>query len=155
MLSRSDAEDFLYREAAFLDEWQLSEWLSLWADDGRYLVPMTADGSRTSLHLIADDLADLRSRVHQLQAGTAWTEVPRSHTCHMVTNVRVIECTATSAIVRSVFTVHRSRGDRQDLFAGSYEHELCGLGASMRIRRKVVRLAHGDLIAQAKVSILL
>ena len=31
--SRADYEDFLYREAALLDEWRLEEWLSLFTPD--------------------------------------------------------------------------------------------------------------------------
>ncbi len=35
-LTRQDAEDFLYREAALLDEGRLDEWLALFTDDARY-----------------------------------------------------------------------------------------------------------------------
>ena len=42
-LSRSDAEDFLIREAALLDSWKLMEWADLFTEDGEYLVPATDD----------------------------------------------------------------------------------------------------------------
>ena len=32
-ITRSAVEDFLYQEAALLDEWRLDEWLSLLTDD--------------------------------------------------------------------------------------------------------------------------
>ena len=155
MIARADVEDFLYAEAALLDAWKLEEWLALWTADGQYLVPAPLGGDpATTLNLIADDMPSLRARVHQLVTGTAWTEVPRSRTVHMITNVRVVESTE-QILVRSVFSVHRSRGDRQDLFAGTYEHTLVPKGGSLRIRRKCCTLAHDQLHAQAKLSILL
>src|SRR6202011_4365383 len=39
--SRQEVEDFLYREAALLDEWRLEEWLEMLTDDAIYQVPST------------------------------------------------------------------------------------------------------------------
>jgi p-cumate 2,3-dioxygenase beta subunit len=33
VVTRAEVEDFLYREAALLDEWQLDEWQSLLTED--------------------------------------------------------------------------------------------------------------------------
>ena len=157
MLTRSDVEDFLYAEAALLDEWRLDEWLALWTEDASYFVPATdrVAPPERSLALIADDLAGLRARVHQLVHGTAWTEVPRSRTSHLVSNVRLTSCTDEVVIARSAFAVHRSRGERQDLFTGHYEHELVVASGAPKIRRKHVFLAHDTLAKQGKISILL
>ena len=35
----AEIERFFVDEAALLDEWRLEEWLTLFAEDGRYLVP--------------------------------------------------------------------------------------------------------------------
>lgn len=40
-LTRSEVEDFLYHEAALLDDWQLDDWLALYTADARYEVPAT------------------------------------------------------------------------------------------------------------------
>ena len=40
-VSRAEVEDFLYAEAALLDEWRLDEWLALFTEDGTYHVPST------------------------------------------------------------------------------------------------------------------
>ncbi len=157
MLTRGEVEDFLYREAALLDDWRLDDWLALWAPDGRYVVPAPdAPGGdpRTSLPLVGDDLAHLRARVHQLMTGTAWAEAPRSRTVHLISNVQIVRQDAAILVARSAFTVHRARGERQDLYAGRYEHELV-VGEPPRIRLKRVTLAHDHLHAQARLSILL
>ena len=42
-MSRSEAEDFLYREARLLDEWRLDDWLALFTRDGSQIVIAGAD----------------------------------------------------------------------------------------------------------------
>ena len=39
LVTRAEIEDFLYREAALLDEWRLDEWQELLTDDACYYVP--------------------------------------------------------------------------------------------------------------------
>ena len=38
-VTRAEVEDFLYHEAALLDDWRLDEWLGLLTDDAAYYVP--------------------------------------------------------------------------------------------------------------------
>lgn len=157
-LIRADVEDFLFAEAALLDDWRLDDWLALWTDDGHYIVPSTdtPDGDpRTTLSLVADDLALLRSRVHQLVTGATWAEVPRSRVQHMIANVRILEQDARGVRVTSNFVVHRFREGRADAFVGTYRHELVRLGDAIRIREKRATLAHASLHAHGSVSILL
>ncbi|MEE8303440.1 MAG: aromatic-ring-hydroxylating dioxygenase subunit beta, partial [Candidatus Tectomicrobia bacterium] len=54
-ITRAQIEDFLYHEAALLDEWRLDEWMALLTDDIVYEVPSTdiPDGDpETTLFLI-------------------------------------------------------------------------------------------------------
>jgi p-cumate 2,3-dioxygenase beta subunit len=39
LVTRAQVEDFLYHEAALLDEWRLDAWQELLADDACYYVP--------------------------------------------------------------------------------------------------------------------
>ena len=39
VVTRAEVEDFLYHEAALLDEWKLKEWEALLTDDAAYYVP--------------------------------------------------------------------------------------------------------------------
>src|SRR5262249_57529693 len=41
LLLEREVEDFLVREAALLDEWRLDDWLDLFTDDARDMVPAT------------------------------------------------------------------------------------------------------------------
>jgi Ring hydroxylating beta subunit len=51
LLLRLAVEHFLFEEAAHLDNWRLDDWLALFTEDGRYVVPTTdlpnGDGSET------------------------------------------------------------------------------------------------------------
>ena len=43
LLRRLEVEDFLYREAALLDDWKLKEWLDLFSPRARYEVAPTGE----------------------------------------------------------------------------------------------------------------
>src|SRR5439155_25886981 len=89
---RGGIEEFLYEEAALLDEWRLAEWRALFTENASYLVPSTdvpdANPDDT-LFLIDDDAARLRARVEQLLGKSTWSENPRSRTRRLLANVRI------------------------------------------------------------------
>src|SRR5205085_10219935 len=89
---RLAVEEFLYQEAALLDEWRLDEWLALFTADARYVVPTTdlpeGDPQR-DLVLIDDNLTRLQGRVERLKSRHAHREYPWSRTRRLVSNVRV------------------------------------------------------------------
>src|SRR4051794_26732805 len=92
MLRRLQVEDFLYAEAAILDEWRLSEWLDLFTDDAMYVVPATdlPDGDPwQTLTVLTDDMARLRGRVTRLMSRHAYREFPYARTRRLITNVRI------------------------------------------------------------------
>ncbi len=48
VVTRAEVEDFLYREAALLDDWKLGEWEALLTDDAAYYVPPNCSSSPTT-----------------------------------------------------------------------------------------------------------
>ena len=108
---REVVEDFLYHEAALLDEWRLDEWLALFAADGRYLVPTTdlPDGDpRKDLVFIDDDMVRLRARVERLKSRHGHREYPSSRTRRFISNIRIKEEDG-GIVVNSSFLVYRFR----------------------------------------------
>ena len=101
MITRAEAEDFLYREAALLDAWKLDEWLGLLTEDARYRVPSNdapdADPANT-LFLIADDIQRIRGRVARLKDPNAHAEFPHSRTRRIITNVRIVDGSSPSPL---------------------------------------------------------
>ena len=155
---RDQLEDFLYEEAALLDDWHLAGWLELFSEDAHYLVPSPdqpdADPDDT-LFLIADDRIRLESRVEQLLGKTAWAENPRSRTRRMLSNVRIREDDGQRVRVTSNFVVHRMRGEFHDTYVGHYEHTLVRHGDSFRIQERRAILDLESLRDVGKVSFIL
>lgn len=158
MLTRAEAEDFLYQEAAILDEWRLRDWLALFTDDAQYWVPSTdrPDGTPdTTLFLIADDITRLRARIARLESPHAHAEYPRSRTRRMISNVRVIKDDGAEILLWSNFVVYRFRGEIADHYVGHYEHTLHRNGAEMKISLRKAILDFEALRPTGKVSIIL
>lgn len=156
---RDEVEDFLYREAELLDEWRLEEWLTLFTDDARYLVPSTdlkADASPdNNLFYIADDRFRLGERVARLMKRTAHSEYPRSKTRHLVSNVRIRARSADGIEVGAAAVTYRTKDGVTDTYIGSNRYQLVVNGSGLKIREKRCHLDLDGLRPHGRVSILL
>jgi p-cumate 2,3-dioxygenase beta subunit len=158
-VSRQDVEEFLYREAALLDGWQLQEWLALFTSDASYHVPVVGTPAQVTpdntLFYIADDAPRLRERVLRLEKKGAHVEWPRSRTRHMVTNVLIDAREGEELLASAAFAVHRFRNGQADIYVGSYRYRLLSQEGSLRIREKRCMLDMDALRPHGRVSILL
>lgn len=154
-----EVEDFLFLEAELLDAWRLDDWLALFTEDCRYLVPpgdLPAEASpENTLFYIADNHTLLRERVRRLGKRTAHAEHPHSKTRHFVSNVRVLSAEESEVRVRCAFITHRSRAGVIDSFIGTTEYRLAREEGKLRIREKRCRLDCDNLYEQGRISILL
>ena len=77
-LAPDDICAFLINEARYLDERRWEDWLSLFADDGWYWVPIEEGQTdpRTTVSLMYDDRQLLETRVRRLKA--CWARHPRA-----------------------------------------------------------------------------
>lgn len=159
MLTRAMYEDFLYNEAALLDEWKLDEWFALFAPGATYDVPTAgaADdvSSAEALFYIADDYDRLGYRIARLKSPAAHSEWPRSDTARIIGNVRVLGTSDGITQVRCTFACYRSRNNITDLFVGHCLYGLVGGPNDIRILSKRVMLDVNSLRPQGRVSILL
>lgn len=147
LLAEREVEDFIVREAALLDEWRLDEWLTLFTEDARYLVPSTdtpAGDPRTTLAIVNDDMARLRGRVERLKSRHAHREFPWSRTRRFITNVRIREAGGEEIQVNASFLVYRIRGGQVDPLIGAYHYTLRRIDGALKI---AVRKAILDLEA--------
>ena len=111
-VTRAEVEDFLYAEAAMLDDWQLDEWLMLLTDDATYHVPSNdrpESNPRNALFTIADDINRIRARVKRLKDVNAHAESPRSRTRRMIHNVRILHAADGKVHAAANFVVYRFR----------------------------------------------
>jgi p-cumate 2,3-dioxygenase beta subunit len=87
VVTRAEVEDFLYHEAALLDEWKLKEWEALLSDDATYYVPPNdhLEGDhRSTLFLVADDRERIRQRIIRINDPNCHAEYPKSRTRRMI-----------------------------------------------------------------------
>ncbi|WP_439814345.1 aromatic-ring-hydroxylating dioxygenase subunit beta [Zavarzinia sp. CC-PAN008] len=158
ILTRSAVEDFLYDEAALLDEWRLDEWLDLFVEGATYEVPAAgarddADPAQT-LFYIADDYDRLRHRVDRLKKTTAHAEYPRSDTLHMVSNVRILGQEGDDVTVGAAFATYRSKADMTDVYCGHHRYRLRQVDGRLRIAAKRSLLDMSSLRPQGRISII-
>lgn len=142
---------FLYHEAQLLEEARFEEWLALFADDARYVMPVRqtvqpraggpARPGRMRFALYDDDKASLTLRVRRLATGKAHAEVPYSVTQRLITNVVVEPGEDGTLIAHSRFLVYQEhRGRHGTTFVGK--------------RRDLLRCADGDFaIAERHIEL--
>lgn len=151
-------EDFLFHEAAMLDDWRLEEWLELFTMDCVYELPAT-DAPRsdpaTTWSLIHDRRTMLEQRVIRLKKPEAHAEFPHSQTRHMVGNVRVLDTTDDIITVTANFIVTRAKRGKFDQYVGHYQYQLIATDDAFKIKRKRIVLDHDRLDPQGKISFIL
>ncbi len=156
--ARADVEDFLYAEAALLDEWRLAEWFDLFAEGAVYQAPTAGapedDDPNRSLFYIADDYVRLRERIERLKKKEAHAEYPRSRVRHMISNVRVLSSGDDGAKVTCNFVAYRSKNGKVDTFFGHSLYTLDCSRQAWKITSKRVVLDM-DMLYPGKISIVL
>ena len=155
---RQEVEDFLYEEAALLDEWRLDEWLTLFTEDARYVVPTTdlPEGDpRQDVVFIDDDIVRLRARVVRLNSRHAHREYPWSRTRRFITNVRITGVDGDDIHVTGSGLVYRIRQKQADPYVCRYLYTLTRVDGGLKIRHRRAELDQEALQAHGAVSIIL
>lgn len=158
-VTRAEVEDFLFHEAALLDEWKLNEWQELLTDDATYLVPPNdvLDGDyKSSLFIIADDRERIRQRIIRVLDPNCHAEHPKSRTQRIVGNVRLMGQAGDEVEVAANYICYRYRRyERVGQYVGNYRYKLVRKGESFLIREKRVFIQANELGQLGSVSILL
>ena len=154
---QQQVEQFLYKEAALLDDWKLNEWLELFTEDARYVVPTTdlpeADPNR-DLVFINDDIARLRARVTRLLSQHSHREHPLSRTRRFISNVRLAERQNSELTVFANILVYRFRSGDGAPYVGSIKYVLRMDGQDLKIASRRATLDLEDLAWHGAVSII-
>jgi 3-phenylpropionate/cinnamic acid dioxygenase small subunit len=167
-----EVEQFLYREARFLDDRQFHDWLALFTDDVRYWMAGRTNRYPKSSKAISildpdryveddltreDELAildetkeTLVGRVARLETGMAWAEDPPSRTRHIITNIEIEPGEVESEIrVYSNYIVYRSRAEtEQDFYVGARRDLLRRVEGTWKIASRKLILDQNVLLAK-------
>ncbi|MCW5686010.1 MAG: 3-phenylpropionate/cinnamic acid dioxygenase subunit beta [Pseudolabrys sp.] len=130
LLLRLRVEEFLTHEASLVDERRYEEWLSLFADDLEYRMPLVRNLAHSAIgeeYLTGDldvswfdeDKQTLATRIAQIRTGVHWAEEPLSRTTRIVTNLKILDVSpsfanANDVQVASKYIVNRNRTTETD-----------------------------------------
>lgn len=154
-----EVEQFLFAEAALLDDRRIDDWLALLADDIEYWMPVRSTRQRgDEAHEFAapggpaffdDDRKTMEMRVRKLHTGFAWAEDPPSRTRHYVSNVRILSVDGAEVTVGVNFLLYRSRlASDEDLWAGKREDTLRRTDSGWLISKRHIFLDQVSLTAK-------
>jgi p-cumate 2,3-dioxygenase beta subunit len=159
LVTRAEVEDFLYHEAALLDDWKLTEWQALLTDDAAYYVPpndQPEGDHRTTLFLVADDRERIRQRIIRINDPNCHAEYPKSRTRRMISNVRILGVEGDLVTVAANFVCYRYRRyERIREYVGAYRYILKRAGDGFRIKERRVLIDAHELGSLGSVSFIL
>ena len=140
-------------EARLLDDWQLDDWLNLFAEGAIYWVPIDEHADPlAATSIIYEDKRTLAVRVDQLMRRRRTAQTPRSRMLRQITNL-LIERDGLRVQARSVLVIHELRpGDYRQPGMGQTaqkvadcRYEFVEQGGQWRIARKEIRLLDREM----------
>ncbi len=137
--------DLVIHEAELIDARRFDEWLSLFADDCRYWIPLQGDAQAEDAQhnaLADEDKLLLTLRVERLKSPRAHSQHPPSRCQHVLQPPRIVSCDleAGRAELHTPFIYIEARGEQQLMLAGSARHRLVRREQGWRIALKRVNL---------------
>lgn len=137
--------DFVAHEARLIDARRFDEWLALFAENGRYWVPLQGDAQveGTPHNALADeDRLLLALRIERLKNPRAHSQHPPSRCQHILQQPHLVQAdeAAQRYELHTPFMYVESRGERQLTLAGSVRHRLVRRAERLQIELKRVDL---------------
>ena len=131
LLLKDEVEQFIYNEAALMDERRYEDWVDLMADDIHYFMPIRKNVKFGEWdHENSDPASEiswfdegkdvLEGRVRQLVTGVHWAEEPVSRIRHIISNIRVTDVQGDLITATDNFFVwHNRLLEEVNLFVGA------------------------------------
>jgi biphenyl 2,3-dioxygenase beta subunit len=164
MQLRFEVEEFLFAEAALLDERRYDEWLDLLTDDIHYWMPIRRTTTAREISneftqpggmaYFDDDKTTLTVRVQRLSVGRAWAEDPPSRTRHILTNLRVLGLDGDEIDVTANFQLYRTRlNSEEDSWIGRRDDRLRRVDGRLMLARRHIFLEQTVILSQNMSSL--
>lgn len=167
-----EIEQFLFREARFLDDRRFDEWLELFTDDIHYFMPSRStrypfvsrsvrifDEDRVTeeelhgedeLALFDESKRSLTARIKRFGTGMAWAEDPPCRTRHLITNIEVEQGASDDSIrAYSNYLLYRNRTERDETYyVGSRVDDLRKDSGAWKIFKRRIVLDQNVLLSK-------
>lgn len=140
-------EDFLYYEAALLDQPDLDSWIKLFTADGTYWMPALENqpDPLNSISHFYDDRVMMEIRKRNFVHPRAASKDSNVRCSHILGNIRTATTeVADELLVTANFHVVMWYREEQRVYAGRYTYRLMEHGDSFLIRQKKVDLINPE-----------
>ncbi len=161
LVLKDQVEEFLYNEAALLDERRYEEWIDLMAEDIHYFMPIRKNVKFGEWdHENSDPASEiswfdegkdvLEGRVRQLMTGVHWAEEPISRIRHIISNVRVTDVKGDEIHTSDTFFIwHNRLLEEVNLFVGRRDNILRrDKDTGFKVAKRTILLDQNVLLAK-------
>lgn len=153
LTTSTDPVQFVVHEGRLLNEGRHEEWLSLFAPEGCYWVPLAGD-RQSDPHghasLAYEDRILLATRIRRLQGPRAHSLTPGVRSVHVLQQPGLTGATEDGCLlVQTPFHYTEARGNRQFQLAGVWCHRLRPTAQGLRIVLKRVNLVNATAAHEA------
>lgn len=142
-----EVEQFIYREAAVVDQGRWQEWLEMYTEEMIYWAPswvneneLTTDPEAEVSIIYMNNRKELEHRIWRFTSGESPASYPLPRTNHMVSNVAITAVDGDEITVSSNWMSQSYRDKEQRIYGGYYTHTLIRQSGELKISRKVVVL---------------
>jgi len=147
-ISQQDVEQFLYREARYLDDREFEKWLECYAPDAEYWMPawdddetLTTDPQREVSLIWYGNRGGLEDRVFRIRTDrSSATSIPEPRTGHNISNVEIVEDRGAECDIRFNWFTLYYRYQAIDTYFGTSFYTLDTSGPQPLIKYKKVVL---------------
>jgi benzoate/toluate 1,2-dioxygenase beta subunit len=148
---RTEVEQFLYREARYVDESDYDAWEALWTDDALYWVP--AGGSdidpARQVSVIYDNRSRIATRLKQVRTGKRYAQAPPSHLRRLLSNIELLGGRenpdgGVDLELAANFLLLESRARGNHLWGGRTTYRIRRVDGELRLVYKKVVLVDND-----------
>lgn len=134
---------FIWSEADMLDHSEYRTWLSLWEEQGLYIIPIDPVLTDYENHLnYAYDNHHMRQlRVERLENGEAISTSPKANTIRSLSRVRILQNDNHEIILRCAQNLREFRKENLRHYTADVTYHLVRDGEQgFKIRRKIINL---------------
>lgn len=140
--------DFVLYEARLIDTQRLDEWLTLFAEDGIYWMPLEwgQTDPKLTASLMYEDKLLLTIRIERLKGNRTFSQKPKSRCHHLLQTPQIDKRDETNNEYVTWTPMHyvETRFDDQQLYAAWATHTLAVVDGKLKIKMKRVDIVNCD-----------
>lgn len=145
-ISLMEAVEYIWREAELLDRQDYKAWLSLWSEEGLYVIPIQRGNADHSGELnIAYDNAEMRlARTKRLKSGFSISSAPSARTVRTLSRFVLEQGEGAGVEIRCAQHIVEYKFERSRILAADMTYRLERRGDRIVLAGKEVQLINSD-----------